>query len=245
VTALRALVADDEPLARAGMARLVRATPGFEVAGEARDGDETIAAIAALRPDLVLLDVQMPGRDGFEVIRVVGPARMPQVIFVTAYDAFAVRAFEVQALDYLLKPFEDRRLREALSRAARASPVDWARRLEALVARPPSEPRFEVRLGKRIQLLPCAEIDWAEGASYYTVLHSGSGTHLVREPLRDIEARLDPARFARVHRSAIVQLDRVRELRPAERALVLRDGTRVQASRARWPRLLEALRGLA
>lgn len=243
MTAIRALVADDEPLARAGMARLVGASPGFEVAGEARDGDETIAAIAALRPDLVLLDVQMPGRDGFDVIRAVGPARMPQVIFVTAYDAFAVRAFEVQALDYVLKPFEDRRLREALGRAARASPVDWARRLEALVARP--EPRFEVRLGKRIQLLACAEIDWAEGASYYTVLHAGSGTHLVREPLRDIEARLDPARFARVHRSAIVQLDRVRELRPAERALVLRDGTRVQASRARWPRLLEALRGLS
>jgi two-component system LytT family response regulator len=213
------------------------------VAGEARDGEETIASIEALRPDLVLLDVQMPGRDGFDVIRAVGPLRMPQVIFVTAYDAFAVRAFEVQALDYLLKPFEDRRLREALGRAARASAADWGRRLEALVARP--EPRFEVRLGKRIQLLACAEIDWAEGASYYTVLHAGTGSHLVREPLRDIEARLDPARFARVHRSAIVQLDRVRELRPAERALVLRDGTRVQASRARWPRLLEALRGLS
>jgi two-component system LytT family response regulator len=245
MTRIRALVADDEPLARAGMARLVRATPGFEVAGEGRDGDETVAAIAALRPDLVLLDVQMPGLDGFDVIRAVGPARMPQVIFVTAHDAFAVRAFEVQALDYVLKPFEDRRLREALGRAARASPVDWARRLEALVARPPAEPRFEVRLGKRIQLLPSAEVDWVEGASYYTLLHAGSETHLVREPLRDIEARLDPARFARVHRSAIVQLDRVRELRPGECALVLRDGTRVQASRARWPRLLEVLRGLA
>ena len=243
MTAIRALVADDEPLARAGMARLVRATPGFEVAGEARDGDDAVSAIEALRPDLVLLDVQMPGRDGFEVIRAVGPARMPPVIFVTAYDAFAVRAFEVQALDYLLKPFEDHRLREALGRAGRASASDLARRLEALVVRP--EPRFEVRLGKRIQLLSCVEIDWAEGASYYTVLHAGSETHLVREPLRDIETRLDPARFARVHRSAIVQLDRVRELRPAERALVLRDGTRVQASRARWPRLLQALRGLA
>jgi len=243
MTAIRALVADDEPLARAGMARLVRATAGFEVAGEARDGEEAISAIEALRPDLVLLDVQMPGRDGFEVIRAVGPARMPRVVFVTAYDAFAVRAFEVQALDYVLKPFEDRRLREALGRAARATPSELARRLEALVVR--SEPRFEVRLGKRIQLLSCAEIDWIEGASYYTVLHAGSETHLVREPLRDIEARLDPTRFARVHRSSIVQLDRVRELRPAECALVLRDGTRVQASRTRWPRLLEALRGIA
>jgi len=243
MTAIRALVADDEPLARAGMARLVRATAGFEVAGEARDGEEAISAIEALRPDLVLLDVQMPGRDGFEVIRAVGPARMPRVVFVTAYDAFAVRAFEVEALDYVLKPFEDRRLREALGRAARATPSELARRLEALVVR--SEPRFEVRLGKRIQLLSCAEIDWVEGASYYTVLHAGSETHLVREPLRDIEARLDPTRFARVHRSSIVQLDRVRELRPAECALVLRDGTRVQASRTRWPRLLEALRGIA
>ena len=132
MTAIRALVADDEPLARAGMARLVRATAGFEVAGEARDGEEAISAIEALRPDLVLLDVQMPGRDGFEVIRAVGPARMPRVVFVTAYDAFAVRAFEVQALDYVLKPFEDRRLREALGRAARATPSELARRLEAL-----------------------------------------------------------------------------------------------------------------
>src|SRR5256885_9741420 len=162
---IRALVADDEPLARAGMSRLVRATAGFEVAGEARDGDEAVNAIESLRPDLVLLDVQMPGRDGFEVIRAVGPARMPPVVFVTAYDAFAVRAFEVQALDYVLKPFEDERLREALGRAARAFPSDLARRLEALVVRP--EPRFEVRLGKRIQLLSSAAIDWFEGASHY------------------------------------------------------------------------------
>src|SRR5205085_1786004 len=161
----------------------------------------------------------MPGRDGFDVIRAIGPARMPPVIFVTAHDAFALRAFEVHALDYVMKPFPDRRLRQALERV-RAPAAGLAQRLEALIARL-DEPRFEVRLGNRVLLVTSGEIDWIEGASYYALLHAGPETHLVRETMSEIEARLDPRRFLRVHRSAIVRLDRIRELRPNERALVL------------------------
>ena len=235
---VRALVVDDEPLARSEMTRLVEATPGFTVVGTAGDGGGAVTAIRMLQPDLVLLDVQMPGRDGFEVIREVGVARMPPVIFVTAWDSFAVRAFEVHALDYVLKPFEDHRLRAALSRVRPDGTL--ARRLEAALGAA-AEPRFQVRLGHRVVLVPCGEIDWVEGADYYAVLHAGTETHLVRETMQDIEARLDPARFLRVHRSAIVQLDRVRELRVPDHVLLLRDGTRIRASRSRWPAVIAAL----
>ncbi|MCA1828423.1 MAG: LytR/AlgR family response regulator transcription factor [Myxococcales bacterium] len=238
---LRALVVDDEPLARSGIAELVASTPGFEVAGEAADGDAAIAAVRELRPDLVLLDVQMPGRDGFDVIRAVGPARMPPVIFVTAHDAFALKAFEVHAVDYVMKPFRDRRLREALERARRPS-ADLARRLEALMSRL-DEPRFEVRLGNRVLVVSSSEIDWVEGAGYYAVLHAGEATHLLRETLNEIEARLDRSRFLRVHRSAIVRLDRIRELRPRDRVVVMQTGTRVRVSRSRWPAVRSAVSG--
>ncbi len=230
---VRVLVVDDEPLARAGIARLVSAMPGFEVAGSACDGDSAVAAIEALRPDLVLLDVQMPGCGGFEVIRRVGPARMPTVVFVTAHDEFALQAFEVHAVDYVLKPFEDRRLRAALTHARRHD----AEALRRLV----EHDRIEVRTGDHVRLVPVSDIDWIEGASYYATLHAGDEIHLVRETLQSLEARLGPARFVRVHRSALVRLDRVRELRGG-RVLVLYDGTRVPVSRARRAQVREALR---
>jgi two-component system LytT family response regulator len=230
---LRVLVADDEPLARAGVARLVSATPGCEVVGAVGDGDAAVAAIEGLRPDVVLLDVQMPACDGFEVIRRVGPERMPKVVFVTAYEEFALRAFEVHAIDYVLKPFEDARLRSALLHARHYDAAALAR----LVA----HDRIEVRSGSRVVLVPIAEIDWIEGASYYSMLHSGKEAHLVRESLQSLEQRLGPARFVRVHRSAIVQLDRVREFRDGK-LLVLQDGSRVPVSRARRARVRAALR---
>ncbi len=230
---MRVLVVDDEPLARAGMARLVSAMNGFEVAGTAGNGDAAVAAIQTLAPDLVLLDVQMPGCDGFEVIRRVGPERMPAVVFVTAWDEFALKAFEVHAVDYVLKPFEDARLRAALAHA-RASKGDALRRLV-------SHERLEVRTGSRVKLVPIAEIDWIEGASYYSMLHAGKDVHLVRETLQSLEERLGPARFVRVHRSALVQLDRVAELRNGN-VLVLRDGSQVQVSRARRASVRAALR---
>ena len=238
---VRTVVVDDEPLARAGMRKLVSATPGFEVVGEAGECRSAVEAICRLDPDLILLDVQLPGEDAFEIIREVGPGRMPMVIFVTAHDSFAVQAFEVQALDYVLKPFTDRRLRAALQRARAARPADLARRLEALVTRPSA--RFEVRVGSKVILVPSAEIDWIEGASYYAVLHAGAEDHLVRDTLERIEERLDRTRFLRVHRSAIVQLDRVRELRASKHVVVLTSGTAVKVSRARWGALTEALAG--
>lgn len=256
---VRVLVVDDEPAARTGMSRLVAATPGFEVAGEAGDGDTAVALIAASRPDLVLLDIAMPGCDGFEVIRKVGAQHMPAVIFVTAHDEWALRAFEVHALGYVLKPFEDARLRSALVRAAAARHgAALATALEALLAASqaaaattspsaPSlvpaaaDPRFEVRVGTRILLIAAHDVDWIEGAGYYSTLHVGSESHLLRETMQALEQKLDPTRFLRVHRSAIVQLSRVRELRDATSEVVLQSGVVVPVSRSRRAALSAAL----
>lgn len=248
---VRVLVVDDEPAARTGMSRLVAATAGFEVAGEAGDGHAAVALIASLRPDLVLLDIAMPGCDGFEVIRRVGAQHMPAVIFVTAHDEWALRAFEVHALGYVLKPFEDARLRSALVRAAAARHgAALATALESLLAaahaaaQPPpaaSETRFEVRIGARLLLIAAHEVDWIEGAGYYSMLHVGSETHLLRETMQALEQKLDPARFLRVHRSAILQLDRVRELRHATSEVVLHSGDVVPVSRSRRAALSAAL----
>jgi two-component system, LytTR family, response regulator len=246
---VRVLVVDDEPAARSGMSRLVAATPGFEVAGEAGDGEAAVERITTLRPDLVLLDIAMPGCDGFEVVRRVGPARMPAVVFVTAHDEWALRAFDVHALGYVLKPFEDARLRAALVRAAAARHgAALAAALESLIAPPPQpspaaslEPRFEVRAGTRVLLVPVTDVDWIEGAGYYSMLHVGGETHLLRETMQALEQRLDPARFLRVHRSAIIQLPRVRELRDAASEVVLQSGAVVPVSRSRRAALSAAL----
>jgi two-component system LytT family response regulator len=240
---VRVLVVDDEPAARSGMARLVDATPGFAVAGEAGDGDAAVRLIGELRPDLVLLDVAMPGCDGFEVVRRVGPASMPAVVFVTAHDEWALRAFDVHALGYVLKPFEDARLRAALVRAAAARHgVALAAALEALVAPAAVEPRFEVRLGTRRILVPVSDVEWIQGGGYYSMLHVGAVTHLVRETMGALEERLDRARFVRVHRSAIVQLSKVRELRAGGAEVVLTSGHVVPVSRSRRAALGAALR---
>lgn len=244
---VRVLVVDDEPAARTGMSRLVATTAGFAVVGEAGDGETAVALIASLRPDLVLLDIAMPGCDGFEVIRKVGAQHMPAVIFVTAHDEWALRAFEVHALGYVLKPFEDARLRSALVRAAAARHgAALATALESLLAaaQPPpaaSEARFEVRIGARLLLIAAHEVDWIEGAGYYSMLHVGSETHLLRETMQALEQKLDPARFLRVHRSAILQLDRVRELRDATSEVVLHSGDVVPVSRSRRAALSAAL----
>jgi two-component system LytT family response regulator len=239
---VRVLVVDDEPAARTGMARLVCATPGFDVAGEAGDGESAVRLIAELRPDLVLLDIAMPGCDGFEVVRRVGPGRMPAVVFVTAHDEWALRAFDVHALGYVLKPFEDARLRAALVRAAAARHgAALAEALEALVAPAAVEPRFEVRLGTRRQFIPESDVEWIEGGGYYSLLHVGATTHLLRETMQRLERRLDAARFVRVHRSAIVQVARVRELRAGGAEVILESGQAVPVSRSRRAALAAAL----
>ena len=204
---IRTLIVDDEPHARAGIRRILEAHPRFEVAGEARDGREAVAGIRMVGPDLVLLDVQMPGFTGFDVIRDVGPGRMPFVIFVTAYDEFALHAFEVNALDYVLKPFTNARFRSALEKAAAAIENreyrDLGERLLGLVrdspaAAPPIEPaptvmsHIAVRSDQRVLLIRTEEIDWIEAASYYARLHVGKESYLVRETLNSLEARLPP-----------------------------------------------------
>jgi two-component system, LytTR family, response regulator len=263
---IRVLVVDDEPLARSGVRELLEADPDLQVVGEAASGEEAVAAIAALAPDLVMLDVQMPGLTGFDVIRQIGADNMPAVVFVTAYDQFAVRAFEVNAVDYLLKPFDDERFAQTLTRAKKvvrqSQAGELSRRLVALLdGSMPGMPqmpaplvarrtagdfvdRLVVKTGGRVVFLRLEELDWIEAADYYVKLHAGGKTHLLRETMSSLEHRLDPRRFFRVHRSAIVNLDRIRELQPyfrGEHVLILQDGTKLKLSRARRERLEEVL----
>ena len=236
---VRVLVADDEPLARRGVRQLLAPHADFEVAGEARNGPETLHALEALTPDLLFLDVQMPEMDGFEVLRARGAERMPAVIFVTAHDQFAVRAFDACALDYLVKPIHVARFDAALDRVRQRlrllNAAESASRLTALLEAERAQrersgiERLMVTTANGEAVIPVAEVDWIGADDYYAKLHTGSRSYLLRESLSSLEARLDPRRFARVHRAAIVQLDRVRELSGGE--LVLRDGTRLPVSR--------------
>jgi two-component system LytT family response regulator len=248
---IRALIADDEPLARERMRTLLGAEPDIEVIGEAKDGLETVEQILSNQPDLVFLDVHMPKLDGFEVIQTVGPERMPAVVFVTAYDQHALRAFEVQALDYLLKPFDGERLHGALSRARRQVDTqetgDIGRRLLALVRdlksdRPPKSDRLVVKSGGRLFFLRADEIDWIEAAGNYVRLHLGSEAHLLRETMNSIEARLNPELFFRIHRSHIVNIERIKELQPwfnGEYVVILRNGAKLTLSRGYREKLQE------
>jgi len=248
---IRVLVVDDEPLARATLVGLLAADPEVELVGQAGSGRQALPLLADA--DLVFLDVQMPGGDGFKLLRQ-AQARPPAVIFVTAHDAHALRAFDVAALDYLLKPFDDERFARALERgkahvrSGRAEAL--ARRLASLydgpaAASPSRAPdRLPVKDGGRTVFVPTDDIDWIGAEDYYAELHAGGSTHLMREPLRDLEARLDPGRFVRVHRSAIVNLTRVREVESSTRGdatLVLLDGTRLRLSRSRRATVLSRL----
>jgi two-component system, LytTR family, response regulator len=251
VAELRVLLVDDEPLARRGLRHALSRHAEVMVCGECRDGREAVAAIRELRPHLVLLDVQMPELDGFGVIREVGVAQMPAVIFITAYDAFAVRAFDVHAVDYLVKPFADERFDEALHRARQrlrqGEAVELGRRLAGLLADTPAPPvpapppaeaagRILVKVGTRSVLVPVADIDWIEADDYCVTLHVGSQEHVLRESLAALEARLDAERFVRIHRSVIVNVERIRELHhasPMEWVVVLEAGQRLRVSRNR------------
>jgi len=255
---VRVLVVDDEPLARSGLIDLLVRDPEVELVGEASDGARAIRAIRELKPDLVLLDVQMPEVDGFAVIRATGVERMPVVIFVTAYDEYAIKAFEVNAVDYLLKPFDDRRFATALERAKRAVRVasadDLTRRLVGLLgsiggadaAQVEGEPaeswltRLVVRKTGTRLVVPVEDIDWIEAADYCVKIHVGARTHVIRESLSNLERRLDPTAFFRAHRSAVVNLERVQEVQPTphgDLVLLLRTGARVRLSRSRRPAL--------
>jgi two-component system LytT family response regulator len=247
----RALIVDDERMARKRLRTLLASEKDFEVIGECANGTSAVDAIRADAPDLVFLDVQMPELDGFGVVREIGADRMPFVIFVTAYDQYALRAFEVSALDYLTKPFDRERfegtlrrvrqqmaLREGTRTADTIVGAELHTRLAALLEQLQPRPRFAERLmiknGGRVTFLRADEVDWIEAAGNYVKLHAGRDTHLLHEGLASVAARLDPARFARIHRSILVNLDRVREVQPwfhGDAVAILRDGTKLSVSR--------------
>jgi two-component system LytT family response regulator len=247
---IRALIVDDEPLARRSLEILLAADPGIEIAGVCKNGREALARLAEAPLELVLLDVQMPGMDGFEVLARVPAGRLPAVVFVTAHDRHALRAFEVSAVDYLLKPFDNARFARAIERAKETIRLGQARQLTerllavlggAPAARPDAEApgrldRITVKDGARVTVVAVSDIDWIEAEDYYAGIHVAGRVHLVREPLSDLEHRLDPRSFVRIHRSALVNVARVQELRSLPRGeaeLVLRDGTRLPVSRGR------------
>lgn len=256
----RALVADDEPMARGAVRTLLAGHPAIEVVGEATSGAETIAAVRRLRPDLLFLDVQMPGGDGFAALDALGPDVPRGVVFVTAFDEHALRAFEVHALDYVVKPFGrprfDAAVTRAVARLAAEDALSLRSTLEALLAaaRPgtagtlaPGTARpdnLAVRVGTRTLLVPVADVEWIESDGDYARIHAAGRVHLVSARMHALEDLLDPRRFLRVHRSVIVQLARVGELQRDEDgggAVVLRSGVRLRVARGRWDELERAL----
>jgi two-component system LytT family response regulator len=243
---IRTLIADDEPLARHGVRLLLERDSGIEIVGEASGGVEAAEQILRLRPDLVFLDVQMVGCDGFETLKRVGPDATPVVVFVTAYDEYALRAFEFNAVDYLLKPYDDARFAAALERARglvlrkRGDAVD--NRITRLIEHIEGEGRDRILLKSsgEIIFLKTSEIDWIEAEGDYVKFHVTGRTHLMRGTMAALEERLDPSRFIRIHRSTIVNADRLRKLSPSfegEYAVVLQDGTKLRLSRGYHDRI--------
>jgi two-component system, LytTR family, response regulator len=231
---INTLIVDDEALAREGIRLLLQDISDFAIVGEAADGVQAVEEIKKLSPDLVFLDVHMPGLQGFEILQRVASVHVPAVIFVTAHDRYAVAAFEAHAVDYLLKPFSDERFYKALSRARRV--LDDVEQVEHKYL----PGMLTVRNGRRITLVRTEEIDWVESASNYVELHVGKQTYLIRMTMSEIEAKLDPLRFVRIHRTTIVNLDRVLELDigyHGESDVKLRDGTVLRASRQYRERL--------
>lgn len=251
---MRVVLVDDEPVAREGLRLWLASEPDVTVVGEAGSPREAVALILRERPDLLFLDIQMPEGDGFSVLEAIGHEHVPEVVFVTAHQQHALRAFEVAALDFLLKPVAEGRFRAALGRAraelARGDDREGPARLSVLLDRVRSSggaeggrriERFAVRVRDRFVIVPAADVFWIAAAGNYAELHTAAATHLVRSTLAELEAGLDPARFARIHRGALVRLDQVREVVPATHGdydLVLLDGTVLKLSRRFRERLL-------
>jgi len=249
---IRTLVVDDEELARDRIQSLLAEQPDVEIVGVCTDGPSAVETIDKTQPDLVFLDVQMPGMDGFEVIDNIDKNHAPAVVFVTGHDAHALRAFEIHALDFLLKPFDQTRFEKALDRARgllnrdRAGGLDP--RLVSLLEELHEERKYSERLivksGGRVFFVRTEEIDWVEASGNYVKIHTKNDAHLLRESMKNMEARLDPKTFVRIHRSAIVNIDRIKELEPwfhGEYIVIMRDGTRLTASRVFSDRLSAAI----
>lgn len=255
---LKALIADDEPLARERLRFLLSGDGEIEIVGECRNGREVIAALREKPPDVLFLDIRMPAAGGFDVIEQIGAARMPVTVFITAHNHYALKAFEVQALDYLTKPIEPERLQQTLvrvkKRVASQSALMAQEQLRFVLdsIRPtlpaenrPYPRRVLVRNGTRDVLVSLDEVEWIEAADYYSCLHVGARNYLLREPIKHLAGTLDPCQFIRVHRSAIVNIGQVREILRegrSEGAVVLHSGQRLKMSKAGWQALLAATR---
>jgi two-component system LytT family response regulator len=247
-TKIRTVIVDDEELGRDRIQSLLEMQPDVEIVAVCSDGPSAVETIERTQPDLVFLDVQMPGMDGFEVIENLDPSRLPSVVFVTAHDGHAIRAFEIHALDFLLKPFDQTRFEKALERAR--SQVEKAKgpvidsRLVSLLEELREERKYPERLivksSGRVFFVRTEEIDWVEASGNYVKIHTKAEAHLLRESMKNMEAKLDPKVFVRIHRSAIVNIDRIKELEPwfhGEYIVIMRDGTRLTASRVFSDRL--------
>lgn len=256
---IRTLIVDDEPAARRGIRLMLQGDGMVEIVGEASNGLDAVKMIVQAQPDLVFLDVQMPGCDGFQVLEKVAAKAHPAVIFVTAYDVHALHAFEVNAIDYLLKPYDDARFSEALERVKKmtrqASVESDHSRLNQLLSFlqsrmsdgkvGPETDRILVKSSGDIYFLKADEIDWIEAEGDYMKFHSGEKSHLMRETMARLESRLDPKRFIRIHRSTIVNIDRLKKLSPTfggEYAVILEDGTKLKLSRGYHDRIAELLK---
>jgi two-component system LytT family response regulator len=247
---LRTVIVDDEELGRDRIQSLLEMQPDVEIVGVCNDGTSAVETIDRTQPDLVFLDVQMPGMDGFEVIENLDSAKLPAVVFVTAHDGHAIRAFEIHALDFLLKPFDQTRFEKALERArtqigknhSQGPAIDS--RIVSLLEELREERKYPERLivksSGRVFFVRTEEIDWVEASGNYVKIHTKSEAHLLRESMKNMEAKLDPKTFVRIHRSAIVNIDRIKELEPwfhGEYIVIMRDGTRLTASRVFSDRL--------
>ena len=242
---IRTLIVDDEPLARERLRKLLEAEPDIQIVGECADGGEAIATANEQRPDLIFLDVQMPEVDGFGVVAGLEEVPLPAVIFVTAYDQFALRAFEVHALDYLLKPFDRERFQKSLERARKLvqqrQTGDLSQKLSSLITDLKPEKaetkfldRLAIKLEGRVLFFKIDDIDWIEAADNYVSVHVGSEQHLHRETMSALEGKLPPNRFLRISRSTIVNVERIREMQPmfhGDYVVILKDGTRLSLSR--------------
>ena len=257
---IKTLIVDDEAIARERVRRFLTAEADIEILGECRDGREAVAAIKRLQPDLVFLDIQMPQMDGFATLAALDAAELPAIVFVTAYDQYAIQAFAVHALDYLLKPFNQERFSQSLNHVrqhlARRGDQHPGRNvdtrllslLEELKAGPKYAERIVIKTTGRVYFLKTSEIDWIEACGNYVNLHAGSETHLLRETLSHLERRLDPKIFLRIHRSRLVNLDCIKELTPlfnGDYTVLLHDGTELTLSRTYRDRLQELIEKLS
>ena len=250
MTVVRVAIADDEPLARERLRAMLQRRDGYRIVAECNDGVQAVEALAGHNIDLLFLDVQMPGLDGFQILEAVDAGPLPMIVFVTAFNDYALRAFDVSALDYLLKPFDKDRFEKTLARVEERFATRQASGISeeirelirglSTAAAPSHVSRFPIRANGEIYFVRVEDVDWIDAEGNYVALHAAGRRHLVRDTIKSLETRLDPAKFVRVHRSAIINVDRLRKLQPyfhGEYVITLQDGTTLTSSRTYSERL--------